>query len=511
MRTMMLSVMIACRTGLNRQMTGMRSGTAKARSLAVIVALLISWGSASADLVASDSLEPRSFILINDDSDSEDPVASGVRRGSGTEADPYVIEQWDIEAAHAVWVLDRAIVINGTTKHFLIRNVWVHNGDGNDIGIELTDVVNGGIVYSRVSDLYNHGSIDIYSSTSLEVKRTRIDVASSVLEHTTGIYVSNSDSNYVEENEISIANYYGCTGIYMRQCAANTVAGNTVTAAGSPEGNVGQGIVIEGGGFNTVIGNNASNCDDQGIFIRNDSRENDILDNECSYNGLTHEVSGRGYGIYIKFGYANTISRNWARANYSGGIVISFAGDSNLVYDNYLKNGLGNNAEDDGDNEWFTEPEDGPNIVGGPYIGGNYYDDYLGVDIDGDELGDTPYPILGAGLNFDQHPLINYFAGMDQPEIPASGECVGITLANPFRPGTKITYSLPEQGRAELAVYNVEGQLVRRLPCGASAPGQHSARCDGCTCVGAPAAPGLYVVRLVAGSDILTRKLLLIR
>ncbi|KAB3545302.1 MAG: hypothetical protein C5617_006335, partial [ANME-2 cluster archaeon] len=47
---------------------------------------------------------------------------------------------------------------------------------------------------------------------------------------------------------------------------------------------------------------------------------------------------------------------------------------------------------------------DGPNIIGGPYIGGNYWSDYTCADPDGDGFGEKPYNITD-GSNFDYHPL----------------------------------------------------------------------------------------------------------
>ncbi|HDO19835.1 MAG TPA: PKD domain-containing protein, partial [Thermoplasmatales archaeon] len=67
----------------------------------------------------------------------------------------------------------------------------------------------------------------------------------------------------------------------------------------------------------------------------------------------------------------------------------------NLIYNNYFNNT--NNAYDDGTNTWNISKTTGRNIVGGPYLGGNYWSDYSGVDTNGDKLGDTSLPYNSSG------------------------------------------------------------------------------------------------------------------
>ena len=61
-------------------------------------------------------------------------------------------------------------------------------------------------------------------------------------------------------------------------------------------------------------------------------------------------------------------------------------------------------------NSWFVDPRQAKNIVGGPYIGGNYWWDYTGRDLNGDGLGDTNIPYNNnrkiQGSPGDYHPEI---------------------------------------------------------------------------------------------------------
>lgn len=254
-------------------------------------------------------------------------------------------------------------------------------------------------------------------------------ISNDIYDNDQGIRFVSSDNNMIYNNNIydliSI-------GIGLKLSSNNNISSNTVFRNNTNHCSL---VRLNFSEANMMYNNNFYDSYYSAIWLDNSTNGNRIVSNHVNN-------STDGHGVRFTNSNDNNITSNYIFNNSEDGIKLSRSSDgnniiSNHIYDNY--NGLGlsdsqnnivynNNftgnsntnayADADQGNTWNTAKTDGVNIVGGPYLGGNYWDDYGESDTDDDGLGNTIYTINTD--NVDNLPLVTTGATTAPEEFTAT-------------------------------------------------------------------------------------------
>jgi len=138
-----------------------------------------------------------------------------------------------------------------------------------------------------------------------------------------------------------------------------------------------------------IINNTIKNNTLEAIYIQN-SQNNNITGNIINNNS--------GNGLLLISSSNNKIYKNNFINNSKNGTSITSSSDNNIIYYNNFLNNSYSNAYDSCDNYWFNSS-----------LGGNYWDDYNGLDENLDGIGDDEYDNITGGINNDTYPLIKKY------------------------------------------------------------------------------------------------------
>jgi len=256
--------------------------------------------------------------------------------GSGTEDDPFIIEDYAIDGEGSNF----PIHIEDVRVHFIIRNNRFYNADRNSratsdhSGIYLSNTTNG-IIRDNEMELNSYGLL-------VEESFGNIIEDNTALNNHVGFHLLSSEDNKLENNVASKYSHpvYG-DGVLLEGSEENTIVNNQVV-------NNNNGIMVRDS-HNNEFRENLARHNSRGIRLHR-SEMNQIKESEVSHNNFygidllgsdNNELvqiesnNNDNHGIYIRNSEQNLIDDSELKANRGNGIRF-FSAQNNTVLDNKI-------------------------------------------------------------------------------------------------------------------------------------------------------------------------------
>jgi parallel beta-helix repeat protein len=401
------------------------------------------------------------FIFINGEADFTvangltEEGTSGQPKGNGSAGNPYIIENWviDASAAHGIW-------INNTNLHVILRNIIVSNGGSSFEGIWLQNANN--TVITNITSTNNGDGISLWGANNITI--TNVTVAN----NNWGFELEEAHNNTI--THITAAN--NVVGVYMFRSHNNTITHTTQDSNGfcisdSRNNSIDTTNKIDGKSvryFESQNGIILSGSDDVGqvIFVNtNNSRiENldisglyvGILFDDSHNNTITHTTAANNdFGVYLYRSHDNTIMYTNVSANNGEGISLSSSHNNTIIYNTATNNDYGisltynsnfnriwnNNFVANDLYEAFCSGSLGNqwnyDQTGNYY--GNYTAQYPSAIHDG-RVWNTPYVIAGDAGDQDLYPLVNRTFYIPPPQYSPNAPQILLISPNPNSNGS---------------------------------------------------------------------------
>jgi len=279
--------------------------------------------------------------------------------------------------------------VGSSTNVQSINNTYTSNGSVGFADVALLNIY--GDAYSRLLDVDGASDLTVMNITSVNV--TMVDIVKSTL-------AENLFTNNTLEDTIDVDT---SSNIQLSYSSADTMVVSNTDYLNARFFDLNTTAVLD-----SVLGEHFRDIDIQ------DSNKTAYNFTDVDSMNIVYNVLRRNAGGILLQGDSdgNIIAENWIEDNGYGLNITS--SDSNTIKDNYFDNT--ENVDDTGSNTWYGSYtcSDGPNIVGGPCKGGNFYNDFYGLDngysggVEGDGISDQPTRYNVDSDTYDELPLMLY-------------------------------------------------------------------------------------------------------
>ncbi|MEW6070333.1 MAG: right-handed parallel beta-helix repeat-containing protein [Candidatus Thermoplasmatota archaeon] len=266
---------------------------------------------------------------------------NGVRSGSGTENDPYVIENWEISTGAT-----EGIFIKDTSVYFIIRNCLIYGRGYRDRGISFYNVVHGNV---KNCEIYNH-----WAGISVSLSSKNNISTNSIYNNACGIRLFFSSNNSLRNNILKNNTYnLGVCGrdlsdFYHDIDTSNTINGKPIYYIIEKNNLTFDSISI---GYLGLI--SCNNITVKNIELKNNTQGLLLVNTTCSTitTNFIHNNAGDGTigvfippinigdGIHLLFSSSNTITANQIYNN-DNGIALSRSSNNNISANQIYNNSL---------------------------------------------------------------------------------------------------------------------------------------------------------------------------